>query len=192
VVTIRYSPTTTNGSTATVAFTGGTGATANVSGTATAPPPGDNITFQAPSGILQSPLIATNGYIYQPLQTDVTSGGQALYNFNLLNAGDYVIQALVNAPDNGANSFYVNIDAQPQDPTMIWDVALTTGFERRTVSWRGNGTSISNQFAIKIFSLSAGPHQLIIVGRETNTQLEQVSILQIPSPPQNIRIVAGP
>lgn len=154
-------------------------------------PPG-SLTFQASSGTLSSPFVATDSYIYQPVETSVTSGGQAVFNFTVTNAGSYGIQALVNAPNTGANSFYINIDGQPQNPTMIWDVPITTGFEQRIVGWRGNGTDTNDQFVRKIFTLSAGTHQLVIVGREANTQLAQLSIVAVPPPPQNLRIVALP
>jgi hypothetical protein len=59
---------------------------------------------------------------------------------------------------------------------MIWDVPVTTGLMSRTVSWRGNGTFDVNQFAPKVFSLSAGTHQLIVRGREGNCQLGNITI----------------
>jgi hypothetical protein len=74
---------------------------------------------------------------------------------------------------------------------MIWDVTVTTGFEQQLVSWRGNGTDVSDQFVPQIFNLTAGTHRLIIVGREANTQLQSLSILQLPPTPQNLRIIAG-
>jgi hypothetical protein len=158
-----------------------------------APPPSSGtLTLQAPAGSLSPPFVVTNGYIYQPVSTDVTNGGQAVYNFTITNAGSYLIQTLVNAPTVSANSFYVNIDAEPQDPTMIWDVPITTGFEQRVVSWRGNGTDTNNQFLPKVFSLSVGTHQLVIVGRAFNTQLEQFSLKALPEPPQHFRALAGP
>jgi hypothetical protein len=124
------------------------------------------------------------------VDTDVTNGGQAVYTFTLTNQGSYIIETLVNAPDTSANSFFVNIDAQPGDPTMTWDISPTTGFEQRTVSWRGNGTDGADQFVPQIFSLAAGTHQLIIVGREANAQLQQLSIVAMPPPPANLRISA--
>lgn len=151
--------------------------------------PAGNV-IQATSGTINSPFVATNGYIYQSVQTTTpTSGGSAYYEFTITNAGNYVIQALVSAPNDAANSLYLNIDAEPQDPTMIWDIPLTSGFEERVVSWRGNGTDASNQFVPKIFNLNQGTHQLIIRGREANVELENFSILQIPSPPPNLRIL---
>jgi hypothetical protein len=162
-----------------------------------APPlPSGTLTFQATSGTIAAPFVITSGlagggYISQAAETGITNGGQAVYNFTITNAGNYVIQATVNAANDGANSFYVNIDAQPQDPSMIWDVTVTTGFEQQLVSWRGNGTDVSDQFVPQIFNLTAGTHRLIIVGREANTQLQSLSILQLPPTPQNLRIIAG-
>jgi hypothetical protein len=101
-----------------------------------------------------------------------------------------VIQASVNSTSLTGNSFYVNIDAQPQDPSMIWDVnPVTSGFEQRLVCWRGNGTAEADQFVPEIFSLTAGMHQLIIVGREPGAQLQSLSILQLPPVPQNLHIL---
>ena len=162
-----------------------------------APPlPSGTLTFQATSGTITAPFVITSGlagsgYISQAIETGVSNGGQAVYNFTITNAGNYVIQAMVNAANDGANSFYVNIDAQPQDPSMIWDITVTTGFEQQLVSWRGNGTDVSDQFVPQIFNLTAGTHQLIIVGREANAQLQSLSILQLPPTPQNLHIIAG-
>jgi hypothetical protein len=157
------------------------------------------LSFAAQSGQITSPFTngktvvngVTNNYIYQSVETTgVANGGSALYNFTVTNAGNYVIQASINAPNIGANSLYVNIDAQPQDPTMIWDVTLTSGFEQRLISWRGTGTDAADQFVPKIFTLSEGTHQLIIIGREANTQLQSLSILLMPAPPQNLHVVS--
>ena len=74
---------------------------------------------------------------------------------------------------------------------MIWDIPLTSGFEQRVASWRGNGTDVSNQFVPKVFNLSAGQHQLIIRGREANVLLTSFAIQSLPTPPVNLRVVAG-
>jgi hypothetical protein len=122
-------------------------------------------------------------YIYQPLPAmGASGGGTAVYNFTITNAGNYEIQALVNAPTLNANSFYVNIDGQPQNPTMIWDIMpITSGFEQRIVSWRGNGTEDNDQIVPKIFNLSAGSHQIIFVGREPYTALSSFTLVPVAS-----------
>jgi hypothetical protein len=146
------------------------------------------LTFAAEDGSITSPFVlGTNGaitFVYQPVQTvGINSNGVAVYNFTITNAGNYEIQALVNAPNAGANSMYVNVDGVPQDPGMIWDVLTTSGFEQRLISWRGNGTDTANQLVPWIFPLSNGVHQILFYGREPNTQLAGFSILQAPPTP---------
>jgi hypothetical protein len=125
----------------------------------------------------------------------IASGGQASYYFSVPTAGNYVIAASVNAPDASSKSFWVNIDTLPSDPTMIWDVyPYTSGFETRTVSWRGTGGATNDEFNPKVFNLSAGIHELIVVGREANVQLGQITISSYDAPPPaptNLRVVAG-
>ena len=163
-----------------------------------------SLTFQAGSGIITGPIVSTNGYIYETLDVSngsITNGGEVLYNFVVTNAGNYVIEALVNAPNMGEKSFWVNINTNtpsnitvlPQNPTMITDIPLTSGFEERILSWRGNGTASNDAIVPAIFSLSLGvTNQLIIVGREANVQLQTISILQLPPPPLGLHIVTGP
>jgi hypothetical protein len=145
-------------------------------------------TLSATNGALGSLLTAStviNGvptsYVYQPLPSiGSTSGGIATYNVTITNAGNYEIQALVYAPSTSANSFLVNIDSQPQNPTMIWDIMpITSGFEQRIVSWRGGGSENNDQIVPKIFSLSIGPHQIIFVGREPGTAIASFTLLQV-------------
>jgi hypothetical protein len=162
------------------------------------PAPGAGLTFQATSGVLTPPMVALGNYIYQPTYTSpatsVAAGGIALYVFTITNAGSYVIQGLVNAPSDSENSFWINIDAMPVDPTMIWDVTVTSGFEQRLVSWRGTGsdgvgTDPGPQFSPEVFALSAGTHSLYIVGREANTELQGFSILKVPTAPTGLRVL---
>ena len=142
--------------------------------------PSDSIYIPATSGQITAPFVITNGYVLQRIETGVTNGGRAVYNFTTtVIAGNYVIQALVNAPNEGANSFFMNIDAEPQDPYMIWDVPVTTGFMQETGNWRGNGTFDNSQFVPQVFILNPGTHQLIIRGREANTLLQNIVIVLI-------------
>ena len=192
VVTVRYAPQAAGVNTGTVTFTGGGGASVALTGSALAgsgsprgPLPG--LSFESTAGVLQTPFVASAGYISQPVETlSPSTGGQATYDFQITAAGNYTISALVNAQNNGANSFYVNVDAQPTDPTMIWDIPVVSGFTNAVVSWRGTGTDGNNQFSPKVFSLSAGVHRLIIRGREANVQLGKITISPVATPPQPI------
>jgi hypothetical protein len=86
----------------------------------------------------------------------------------------------------------VNIDSEPTDPDMIWDIApLTAGLESRAVSWRGSGTVDSPQFPQKAFNLTAGSHQLVFVGREPNVRLGRITIVPALPPPGSLRVLAS-
>jgi hypothetical protein len=151
-------------------------------------PAANGLSFEAEAGTVSAPFVVSGGAISQAAQTDVTSGGRAAYTFVVTNAGNYVIQAVVNAPSEAENSLYVNVDGEPQDPAMIWQIPVTSGFESLVVSWQGAGTYDAPQFVPKVFALSAGTHQLIVRGREPNTQLDRIGMVLLPTAPQNLRV----
>jgi len=137
--------------------------------------------FPASAAALTAPLVLTNDYLHlESDQAELAAGGKAVFNFTITNAGNYQIEALVNAPDESSNSFFVNIDAQPVDPDMIWDIEVTTGFEKRLVNWRGNGDANTDQFTPKSFKLEPGAHTLVIVGREPDVRLKSLTIRPAP------------
>ena len=139
--------------------------------------------FLASAAVLSAPLVLTNDYFYlASSQAEVADGGKAVFNFSITSAGNYLIETLVNAPDESSNSFYLNIDAPPTDPDMIWDIEVTSGFMKRTVNWRGSGSDSSDEFAPKRFKLAPGAHTLVIVGREPGVQLKSLTIR--PAPPE--------
>ena len=152
------------------------------------PPPPGVLTFEAESGTVTSPFVISGGYISQSTETDITSGGRAAYSFTITNAGNYLIQFTVNAPSEAKNSVFVNIDAEPEDPAMIWHIPVTSGFESQVVSWQGAGTFDSPEFAPKPFYLTVGSHQLIVRGREAGVQLDSFSIYHQLPPPGNLRL----
>lgn len=189
-VTVRFRPTIVGTFNQTITFSGGGGASVPVSGAGLMVLPG--LSFDAVSGSVASPFSTNGGYVSQTVDTGVADGGRAVYAFNVTNAGYYAVLGTVDAPDTGANSFFVNVDADPTDPTMIWDILpLTSGFEERYVSWRGNGTFDSPEFPKKTFFLSAGSHQLVVVGREPNTRLLRLAITPIVPPPTNLRALGN-
>ena len=106
-----------------------------------------------------------------------------VFTFAVPRAGDYVIRAQVDAPDESANSFYVSMDGEPEDPSMIWDVKVTDGFEERVVSWRGSGSMEDNEIVPKVFNLSVGEHRLVLVGREPGKIKELAVVPYVPPAP---------
>jgi hypothetical protein len=149
-------------------------------------------TLAASAAVLTAPLVLTddNLCLTNDSMADAASGGKAVFNFTITNAGDYVVETLVDADDESTNSFFVNVDAQPTDPDMIWDIDVTSGFEKRLVNWRGSGESGSDEFAPKRFKLGPGAHTLVIAGREPGTLLKSLTIRpaapdETNSPPAN-------
>ena len=156
------------------------------------PAPANALPDTGLTGTVSSPFLNTNGCFYQPVATALTDGGQAVFPFSITNTGKYVIQALVNAPDATASSFFVNIDSPPEDPKMIWDInPPTVGFEERIATWRGNGTPGADQFVPAIFNLEPGPHQIFVCGRSAGAQLKSIQILRLPPPPPDLQILSS-
>jgi len=138
------------------------------------------LSWEAEEGYISPPFIASNGYITQSIETsDPTLGGRAAYRFRISTAGNYIVEAIVDAPDSGSNSVFINVDGEPSKPDMIWDIQITSGPEERIASWRGSGTYDANEFVPKVFFLSAGEHELIIRGRERNIRLDRVSVMPL-------------
>lgn len=145
------------------------------------PPPQPGLTFAADAGIILPAFVATNHNVSQSIETANPSlGGRASYLFTVTNPGEYIVSANVNAPDDAHNSFFIDIDSEPTAPTMIWDIVrYTNGFQSRTACWRGNGTFDKPQFSPILFTLYTGIHELVIRGREVNTFLSTITILQV-------------
>jgi hypothetical protein len=152
--------------------------TVNVSG----PSATSILSFAATSGSLSLPFTILNSTVLQTVLTTLLGGGSATYNFTITNAGYYCVSALVNAPNSGENALYVNMDIQPTDPLMIWDIPKTSGFANEVVSWRGNGNGspANDEYRQIAFSLSAGSHQLIIRGKDANVALKTIYIYAAP------------
>ena len=144
------------------------------------PSPLPGLAWEAEQGEITPPFTVENGIVSQNTASDIPSvNGRALYRFTIQDAGDYMVKAIVNAPDSGKNSFFVGMDSEP-DTNMIWDIILTNGFEERTVSWREAAGPDGNAATPKVFSLTPGDHTLIIRGREMSTLLDKVEVARAP------------
>ena len=191
VVTVRYLPTLAGNDRQTLTWTGGGGATATVSGSGWAVL--SSLSFDSTAGTISGPFtIGTDQTISQSVESlDPASGGLAVYRFSITNAADYIVSAAVYGPADDGNSFFVNIDAEPTDPAMIWDFPMDSGFANRTVTWRASG-GVSPQ----VWHLGVGTHQLIVRGREAGAKLGHITIFAYrpvspPPPPSNLRIVGS-
>jgi hypothetical protein len=132
----------------------------------------DSTPIPAAAAKVTAPLVLKEGALVQADRTDLPEGGKAVFEFTVAKAGTYYIHALVDAPGEDANSFYLSIDGPPTDPLMIWDIDVTNGFEERLVNWRGKGEPESPEFRPRRFELTAGAHQLILTGREPTARFK--------------------
>ena len=148
--------------------------------------------LDATTGTIRSPFVLAEGSLSQPLATDRIHGGRASFVFETKIPGDFVIVAFVNAPATNSNAFYINIDAEPEDASMVWDVPGTKGFEERLVSWRESRAVGVQGVARKVFHLLPGRHELVVCGSTANTQLRSLQVVPLPKPPENLHIVTGP
>jgi hypothetical protein len=198
IVTVSYAPTVAASDSQTIYFTNtnGGGATATAEGLSYVIQP--SLSFSSTNGTIIAPFAATANYVSQATDTSAASvagGGQAVYGFTINTPGSYYVVASVEAPNSGANSLFVSIDNPPTDPTSIWDCVITTNFQNEVVSLRGGGNDTNDQFSPMVFNLTAGVHQLFIIGREAGTEFGTISILPVGSastPPINVAIVPTP
>lgn len=156
----------------------------NIAGAAI-PPLMNGLSWEAEAGLIEGKFVVENSAIRQEgwaLSDTIESPlrGKASYTFIVPEGGKYLLKLLVKGESLSNNSFLVNIDSNPSSPEMIWDFPVTTGFEERTVSHRGAGNDSENEFTPMIFSLSAGEHTLIIMGREANAMMDRISFEKIP------------
>jgi hypothetical protein len=148
------------------------------------PAPPSELAWGAGAGTISAPFAVSGGLVSQSIQTvDPAAGGRAAYGFSISEPGDYVVKAMVDAPSDGSNSFFVNIGGEPIGDAMVWDIDLTQGIQERTVSWRGAGLSGQSEFVPKVFRLPAGTHELVIRGREADTRLSSLRLVPVISPP---------
>lgn len=132
------------------------------------------ILVEAESGDITAPFAIKGDFIVQTTSTlDVSEGGRVSYPFNIEQSGDYLVSALVLPPDVNSNSLFLNIDRDPVSPDMTWDINYARSFVWQTASWRGAGTPKAPQYSPKVFHMEAGPHTLIVVGRESNLEIDK-------------------
>jgi len=186
-IKVRYAPTQGGVSSGTVSLTGNQSTTLPVIGSAWAVLSG--LSWPASAGTVVSPFVASGGTISQSSETlDPTTAGEAVYGFSIPSAGNYSVTMSVLAPDG--NSIFVNIDAEPTSPDMIWDFSNTTAYTTYPVTWRLTG-GVNPQ----VWTLAAGVHRLIVRGREAGVTISQVTISPAgqatkPPAPGNLRITA--
>ena len=69
-----------------------------------------NVAIEVATGVIASPLIATQSCVIQAVGTNVPLSGRAAYDITISQPGGHVIVATVSSPEH-ASSLAINIDA---------------------------------------------------------------------------------
>lgn len=192
VVIVRYCPAEPGCHTQLVSFAGAGGVDSAVRGQAARINSGWH--FAATNGTIAAPFTVIEGAIAQPMDSGYADGGRAIFGFTITNSGPYVISAEVSAPKAAPGACYVSVDAEPVEPTAIWDIPPSEGFTNQLVTWRGENPLASPRSSPKVFELMPGEHFLVVVGKTAGTRLKSLSLLPYsdkPAPPTNLRIIAN-
>jgi len=127
---------------------------------------------EAESGTRVSPMIlasdasASGGqYIYT--QTD--EAGSVSFQFNITQAGDYVVWCRVLSTDSGSDSFYVGWDSEIDDTYVTTPNSWSSAWQWTLL----NGVNEGNP---RILTLGQGSHTLRFRGRESSTYLDALYI----------------
>lgn len=141
-------------------------------------------TFEAENCTVRSPFQVGGGAVYQSTSTyDLGSAGQMRCYINVVSGGEYQFKLRVRADDYSSDSVFLSVDAAPTLPHSIFDVPLTTGFEWRTVTLRGNASDpAAPEFTPYVMNLTPGVHTIVIYGREASTLIDKISYE--PAPPR--------
>lgn len=182
-ITVLFSPTSKGTNTANIIFTSnGGGATNGLTGVAF--PMATNLTVKMTNALISPPFTADPGdFISQGVTTaDVIElGGRAVYGFYAINAGIYTFSGIVNAAGTGNDSMFFNLDANPIAPDMEWSWNGPLSFASKIVTIDSDGPPFPITFAHQ-FTLSAGVHKIVLVGRENDAQLRSITIIPSTTP----------
>ena len=175
-ITVRFSPTAATNYVGTVTFTGGGGATAGVRGIGYIVQPTTAMTVT--NGTLVSPLVADSGnFVSQPADTELADAGYLVLGFTAPSNGNYFLESVVNAASAMNNSFWLEMNDNVADTADIWDInPITSGFQTRVVSARGNGTFDNPEFPTNVWTLSSGVNYVMVRGREPDAQLRTLTL----------------
>ncbi len=157
-----------------------------------------------PTFLPEQYIEAEDGELVSPMQigNDATaSGGQFIFTntneqgsvsfaFDIQQAGEYTIEALILSPDAAGNSFFVGLNDESShgNDDYIYDTPESAEFIWDEVSLRGaGGDYIYSEFDPMVWDLTSGTHAFTFYGRETKTRLDKIILKKYnPSLPTDI------
>jgi hypothetical protein len=140
----------------------------------------DCVRIEAEDAIINSPMITDGSvkYVYTTITDEVSGSGSVIFNINIPSNGNYKIGAKVRGMSGDENSFFVDVNGDNSlNDQNSYDVPVIGGFLIDEVSRRGTGTSGSNEFNPMIWNLNSGKNTITFHGREMNTRLDYIWIM---------------
>ncbi|MCR9295599.1 MAG: PA14 domain-containing protein, partial [bacterium] len=98
------------------------------------------------------------------------SGDYVQFIFDVQTSGDFVLEAFVEGPTDGSNSFFVTINDQPSNG-YLWDIPVG-GWTLDRLSDRGNADPVT-------WSLGVGQHSVRIHLREGGSRIDAVRLAEL-------------
>jgi len=142
--------------------------------------PGEEV--EAEDGVIETPMNISGDGTYVYLGGSTEHVGSVNFTFNIQQAGEYRIEALVNDQNSGEyNSFYVGLDREPAQNNnyYAYDTPIEAGFQWDNVSLRSTG-SYSNPGSDPMnWTLSVGLHNFTFWGREVDCWLDKIKLIPL-------------
>jgi len=141
--------------------------------------------IEAEEGELTAPMaVASDSAASGGAYVAATSGsGSVRFECEVVEAGEYLLQALIHAPTSSQNSFYVGLDGEAAQGSnaFVYGPPVTSSFAWDNVATQGsNPLSQPPQNDPKVFALTAGRHGIQIYGREAGTRLDKLILKRCP------------
>jgi len=142
-------------------------------------PPVTQFTLKASDALVSNGMVFENDAVFHTAGSfNPANSGLALFNFNIEVAGEYALDALVLAPDRSSNSFFIDIDREP-NADKAWRMVADPAIVKKRVRVGNFAPDPNDPAPEHRFILSEGSHQIFIRGREPNTRLFEITVLKV-------------
>jgi hypothetical protein len=140
------------------------------------------LTFEADTGLIESPMADGGDYVSQAVTTtDPTLGGRVRWRVTIPDTGDYYMTVSATAAAFVNDTFFLEFDESPTTADIVdLEPIVGDGEQAIVVTHRGSGTSTAPQYNPRVWTLSAGEHTLYLRGREAGAQIHTLTIEAVP------------
>ena len=138
----------------------------------------EDSTPTAPMEIVQDATASGGAYIVTPQSSG--DNGSAAYTFYVSSPGNYVIWGRCIVPSGTSDSFFIQVDDEPDVIWFVFQGGNYVNWEWDLVSAVGAGTGYVPEFDPYIVYLNEGIHNIIVKRRDPGTKLDKLIITKNP------------